>query len=214
MRFKYEISSLPKLHQLWKERVRTTRERELAAGKNLSKSDPRKVRFVVSYTRFWGNYLRDRMRILRREYDLPWLRVHFLYKRFANLREFMMGDLTAKLLKGLKSRDFRTRKCNCDRRTRDENGKCVYNGECRTPVIVYEIKCKDCGAKYIGNTQQHFKNRMKQHYDDVGKFFRKGTQTDMFAKHFVRNFESVTAAYDVRQKCEMKILQRIDPFGL
>ena len=54
---------------------------------------------------------------------------------------------------------------------------------------------------------------MKQHYDDVGKFFRKGTQTDTFAKHFVRHFRSVPTANDVRQKCEMKILQQINPFG-
>ena len=54
---------------------------------------------------------------------------------------------------------------------------------------------------------------MKQHYDDVGKFFRKGTLTDTFAKHFVRHFGSVPAANDVRRKCEMKILQRINPFG-
>lgn len=150
---------------------------------------------------------------MRKEYDLPWLRVHFSYKRFSNLRELFMGDLMVKLLKGLKSRDFRTRTCNCDRRTRDDNGKYVYNGECRTLVIVYQVKCKDCGANYIGNTQQFFKNRMKQNYEDVGKFFRKGTQTDTFAKHFVGHFESVPAANDVHQKCEMKILQRINPFG-
>ena len=48
---------------------------------------------------------------------------------------------------------------------------------------------------YIGNTQQHFKNRMQQHFNEVRKLHQLGEKSDSYAKHFARqlvNFEKVS----------------------
>ena len=55
------------------------------------------------------------------------------------------------------------RECNCSLPSK-VNGKCVYEGKCRSRCIIYEVKCCMCDTIYIGNTQQTFKKRMDVHY--------------------------------------------------
>ena len=58
------------------------------------------------------------------------------------------------------------RECNCSIPSK-VNGKCVYEGKCRSRCIIYEVKCCMCDAIYIGNTQQTFKKRMDGHFYDL-----------------------------------------------
>ena len=41
---------------------------------------------------------------------------------------------------------------------------------------------------YIGSTQQSLKNRFKGPFDDVQKWFRSGTLTNSFARHFAKKY--------------------------
>ena len=88
------------------------------------------------------------------------------YKKFSNLREIFQGDLNAKVMANVESKDFKDKPCNCRAKT---DGGC-YSGpisDCRTCCIIYQAKCKICNKEYIGNTQQEEKKRMGQHYGDV-----------------------------------------------
>ena len=47
------------------------------------------------------------------EYTVTWLRVQMSYHRFNNLSELLNGDLTAKIGRGIFSKDLMDRECNC-----------------------------------------------------------------------------------------------------
>ena len=107
------------------------------------------------------------------------------HHRFTNLREIFQGDLTYKLNMDVESKDFQTRECNC--RLGNEN-KCGYNNNCRRSIVVYKIECNMTNKVYIGNTQQNFKTRMQQHFNDVRKLHKHGEKSDSYAKHFAKQF--------------------------
>ena len=71
-------------------------------------------------------------------------------------------------MEGVESLDFKDRHCNCNRDTKIQ-GKCIYGegGGYKKSIIIYEAKGNQRGMVYIGNTQQHFKDRMNQHFTDV-----------------------------------------------
>jgi hypothetical protein len=46
---------------------------------------------------------------------------------------------------------------------------------------IYELRCDDCSAVYIGQTGRKFKERMKEHEAS----FRKENCISLFAKHLV-----------------------------
>ena len=81
--------------------------------------------------------------------------------------------------------------CNC----RLGKGKgCGYNNICRNSIVVYKVECKNTNKVYIGNTQQNFKQRMQQHFNDVQRLHKTGEKSDSYAKHFARelvNFEKI-----------------------
>ena len=52
------------------------------------------------------------------------------------------------------------------------------------PIVIYRITCKMTYKIYIGNTQQHFKMRMRGHFQDVKKLMEKGVHSDSYARHF------------------------------
>jgi len=45
----------------------------------------------------------------------------------------------------------------------------------------------------MGNTQQQFKARMQQHFNEVQKFVKLGKKLDSHAKHFATQFHDTTA---------------------
>ena len=85
------------------------------------------------------------------------------YHRYNNLAELLNGELTPKIGRVIFSKDLMDRECNCSLPSK-VNGKCVYEGKCRSKCIIYQVECIKCDAIYIGNTQQTFKKRMNGHY--------------------------------------------------
>jgi hypothetical protein len=72
---------------------------------------------------------------------------------------------------------------------------------------VYDLECKLCESHYIGKTQQYFKERTQEHFEDVWKVIETGNKNygpdwrgtggyaraDAFAKHFTKNCRDCTA---------------------
>ena len=97
------------------------------------------------------------------------------YNRYNNLAELLNGDLATKIGRGIFSNDLMDIECNCSLPSK-LNGKCVYEGKCRSKYIIYEVKCSTCDAIYIGNTQQTFKKRMDGHFSDLQRLLKKRTK--------------------------------------
>jgi hypothetical protein len=91
------------------------------------------------------------------------------------MREMLQGDLSKKLTEGVESVDLKVRECNC--RGGRRAGKCQYGGFCRMPIVINRVTCKMMNKTYIGNTQQHFKRRMRGHFQDVKKLMEKGVHS-------------------------------------
>ena len=180
---------------------------------SLKKFWKRAIKVVISYTKFWGTYIRDQIWKLKREFNLTWLRVRFCYKRFANIKEMFQGDLTVKLQRGLTIIDYGDPGCNCHASAKNAKGECAYNGRCNQSILVYEVTCKKTGKKYIGSNQQKFKKIIEGHYNDVRLWFRKGFRTDSFARHFSRFFTAKPTAGQIRSICDFKIIQSVILFS-
>jgi hypothetical protein len=163
---------------------------ELNKGKDKRKEEKqerdkqrnRSVYFCIGYSKIWKEPIHKLLKKLKSKFDLPWLRISMSYHRFPNMREMLAGDLSKKLSEGVESFDFKVRDCNC--RGGRGPGKCQYGNHCRMPIVIYKITCKMTNKIYIGNTQQHFKMRMKGHFQDVKKLMEKGVHSDSYARHF------------------------------
>ena len=71
---------------------------EVAQNKEKKLSfDKQKNSIIISFSNFWGDFIRKLIKKLQSEYKFPYLRVQFCYKRFTNLWVNFQGDLTAKL---------------------------------------------------------------------------------------------------------------------
>ena len=135
---------------------------------------------------------------LQNKYNLKWLRISMSYHKFPNLREIFQGDLASKLMEGVQSKDFMDRACNCNKSTKDEEGHCIYGGQCRKSIVIYKATCKECDKVYIGNTQQKVKKRLDQHFGDTVRLANCGEKSDSFASHFAEHFKQ--SDEDVRRK--------------
>ena len=136
--------------------------------------------FCVGYSNAWGKKaIHTRIGEIQKKYkSLSWIRTSMSYHRFPNMRELFSADLSRKLLENVKSLDFETLDCNCRR------GICPYNKLCRTPMVVYKATCKTSKMSYIGNTQNHLKKRMQQHFGQVNDVLKNGKKSDTYADHF------------------------------
>jgi hypothetical protein len=56
-----------------------------------------------------------------------------------------------------------------------------YGGHCRMLIVNYGLTCKIMNKIYIRNMQQHFKMRMKGHFQDVKKLMEKGVHSNSYA---------------------------------
>jgi len=101
------------------------------------------------------------------------------------LREIFQGDLSRKLNVSLTSQNFEPLPCNC--RTSGD-GTCGYNNMSRNSTVVHKVKCNSTGKVHIGNTQQKFKTRMQQHFNEVQKLVKLGEKSDSYTKHFATQF--------------------------
>ena len=105
-------------------------------------------------------------------------------------------------MENVKSLDFKTLDCNCRR------GICPYNKICRMPMVVYKGTCKNTKMSYIGNTQNHLKKRMQQHFGQVNEVLKTGKKSDTYADHFSEVWKnwgllpsSLVHFYHVERKC-------------
>ena len=126
---------------------------------------------------------------LRDKYNLKWLRIAISYHKFPSLGQAFMGDLTTKLTRHVKSRDFEDLPCNCNRASKID-GLCMFGGDCRKAIVVYKTECRDCNMVYIGNTQQKLKVRITQHLNEICSLVNNDKTSDSFAKHFAKHFQN------------------------
>ena len=142
--------------------------------KRRERDNKRALWFKIGFSNYWRTPIHKIIKRVRSKFaSLKWLRVKMFYHRFTNLRELFQGDLTTKINTGLKSIDFEALKCNCRKSAKNEKNVCIYNGQCRTSIVVYKATCEQTGKCYIGNTQQHVKKRVQQHVQDAKNLFKK-----------------------------------------
>jgi len=141
--------------------------------------------FCLGCSNIWSNPVHSIIKSIKDKFNLQRLRVSVSYHRFTNLREIFQGDLSRKLTVRVTSQDLEPLPCNC--RT-SGNGACGYNSMCRNSTVVHKVKCNNTGKLHIGNTQQKFKTRMQQHFNEVQKLVKLGEKSGSYAKHFATQF--------------------------
>jgi hypothetical protein len=162
----------------------------------------------LGFSKFWRTSVHRIISKVKGKFDLGWLRVTMSYHRFNNLRETFQGDLSKKLTDNIVSLDFKNLPCNCQSSSKGENGLCIYEGACRKSIVVYKTTCLQTGKVYIGNTQQHLKKRMQQHFQDVRKLVLTEQRSDSFASHFADFFDpprNPRERLKIRDQLEIKV---------
>ena len=53
--------------------------------------------------------------------------------------------------------------------------------------VIYQLNCKDCNKKYIGQTGRPFRRRFREHFND----FKYGNGCSKFSQHLLENRHSV-----------------------
>ena len=102
------------------------------------------------------------------------------------------------------------RECSCSFPSK-VNRKYVYEGKCRSKVIIYELKCSMCDAFFRGNTQQTFKKIMDVHFSNLLHLIKNGQKSDSYATHFKQNFNSTTSCTDLRKCMTFKLVKQLNP---
>ena len=133
------------------------------------------------------------------------------YHGFNNLAELLNGYLTAKIGRGIFSKDLMERECNCYLPSK-VNGKCVYEGKCGSKCIIYQVECSMCDAISIGNTQQTLK-KMEGHFSDLLRILKNGQKSDLFAAHLEHHFNTNTSRTDLRKYMTFKVVKQISLIG-
>ena len=107
--------------------------------------------------------------------------------------------------------DLMDRKCNCNKKSKLDDGRCHYDGDCRKSMVVYDALCKVTGKSYVGKTQDYLKARTQQHITDVWKVIESGLRKygpnwtgsggyDAFSKHFANQCRDCTNSNQVKAK--------------
>jgi len=143
----------------------------------------RKTFFVTKYTKIWDEPISARIRRLTKKYKLSWLRTEIAYSKHTNFGEKLNGDLNNKVMKGIMDSELADRPCNCNIKSLLPNGKCMYGGNCRKSMVVYELNCGVTGKSYIGKTQDYLKKRTQQHATDVWKVRHSCWNSKSVSKH-------------------------------
>ena len=102
------------------------------------------------------------------------------------------------MMKGVFDFNMRDRAYNCNISTLRSDKTCLFEGNCRKSMVIYELHCKTTGKSYYGKTQQYLKTRTMQQVSDVWKIIETGRKKfgmswhgsggyvwdDSFSKHF------------------------------
>ena len=90
-------------------------------------------------------------------------------------------------------------KCNYKALSLLDDGKCIFEGNCRRSMVVYELKCLLTGKSYIGKMQRTLKVRTKEHLYNIWRVIESGrtkfgrsnwygsggySKADAFSEHF------------------------------
>lgn len=95
-------------------------------------------------------------------------------------------------------------------------GVCNYGGVgCRKSMIVYKVNClhPGCGQFYIGQTSQHLKKRMSQHFQETRRSVMLGEKSDTFASHFSQHLiqdENDPSPKNQRQYMQFEVIKEMD----
>ena len=146
---------------------------------------------------------------LKKNFNLSWIRVRISYHRFNNLSELLNGYLTAKIRRGIFSKDLLDRECNCSLPSK-VNGKCVYESKCRSKCIIYQVESPLCDAIYIGNTQKTFKKIMVGHLSDLLRLFKNRKKSDSFSAHSEKHFNTTMSRTDLRKYTAFKVVKQLN----
>ena len=197
--------SAPTLKSVMETLQKFDNDEEKAKKKERDRNRMRAIPFKMAYSKFWSsNPVHKIIKEERAKFSasLSWLRTTMSFRRHNNLREIFQADLNSKITKNVRSLDFMGRHCNCRKGT-----VCVYDGKCRTQIVVYCAVCTVTGKKYIGNTQQPVKTRMQQHKEDVRQRILKGKLTDSFAAHFAqqvpKNIHKKEITHNIKYKVDI-----------
>ena len=169
-------SQLPRLSQILDTRESEIMENQLKKEK-WNKDRKRNVYCLSRFDGHWRTPIHKTIHKLRNKRGLKWLRVRMVTKRHQNLKEMLLGDIQQKCMKNIQPEAYvkatAKGRCNCRSTHKIGGQQCHYKEECETTGVIYRITCKCCNAFYLGKTQRKLKCRCMEHYQDVGKYFRK-----------------------------------------
>ena len=60
----------------------------------------------MGFCEFWSVPIHAKLKQLRNKHKLKWLRIRVACHRFSNLNEMFQGDLSRKMMEGIKIRDY------------------------------------------------------------------------------------------------------------
>ena len=134
------------------------------------------------------------------------------YHGFDNLAEFFNGDLSAKIGRGIFSKDLIDRKYNCSFPSKVKVN-CVYEGKCRSKCKIHKVKCSLCDAIFIGNTRQTFKKRMEGNFSYLLHLLLNRKKLDSFADHFKQHYNATTSRTYLHMYMKFKVVKRLNPIS-
>ena len=174
----------------------------------------RSIYFVVGFSKIWKESIPSRIKRLAKKHKITGLRIKMAYQKFTNFGEKLNADLNNKVMAKIIDSELMDRKCNCNSKSKLDDGRCFYDGNCRRSMVVYCLKCNITGKVYIGKTQVYLKKRTQQHITDVWKVIESGVtkfglnwtgsggyaKADAFAKHFADLCRDCTNSNQVKAK--------------
>ena len=89
------------------------RKRKKEKRKRKKGGGSRNAYFCIGFSQLWREKIHSVIKRVRNAHDLKWFRVRMSYHIFPNLGEVLQGDMIGKLRKGIGSKDFLDRECNC-----------------------------------------------------------------------------------------------------
>ena len=84
------------------------------------------------------------------------------------------SGLTSKIMDGIHNSNIQDRECHCNKLSKREDGKRMYNDIFGKSMVVYKLKYLITGKLYIGKNQRTFKTRTKEHINDIWKLISSG----------------------------------------
>ena len=170
----------------------------------------RNAYFCIGLSQLWREKIHSVIKRPQKSHGLTFLRVRMYYPRFHNLGEILQGDMVGKFRKGIRSKYFLNRECNCNSTTKVKV-TCAYKGECRTCCLFYKVIYRLCLSVYVGNTQNNLKKIMKRHFQDVAQKVHHDKNSDTFGAHFAQHFDQKPTPQQFREIMKFEILFKVNP---